>query len=65
MAKAKANFKCSECQGLGYIETKRNANESVVLKCSRCNGKGVIKVERPVLHESIVSDDYRLTYHKS
>ena len=31
MAKAKANFKCSECQGLGYIETKRNANESVVM----------------------------------
>jgi|TARA_X000001316_G_C921863_1_gene36483 DnaJ-class molecular chaperone len=65
MAKAKANFKCSECQGLGYIETKRNANESVVLKCSRCNGKGVIKVERPILHESIVGDDYSLTYHES
>ena len=52
-------------QGLGYIETKRNANESVVLKCSRCNGKGVIKVERPILHESIVGDDYSLTYHES
>ena len=62
---AKAKFKCSECQGLGYIETRRNKNESVVLKCSRCNGKGVIKVERPILHESIVGDDYSLTYHES
>ena len=61
---AKAKFKCGECQGAGYIETKRSRNESVVLKCSRCNGKGFIKVEKPILHESIIGYDYRLTYIK-
>lgn len=34
------------------------------MKCSRCNGKGFVKVEKPILHESIVGDDYRLTYIK-
>ena len=43
---------------------RRSKNESVVLKCSRCNGKGVIKVDKPILHESIVGDDYRLVYFK-
>jgi DnaJ-class molecular chaperone len=61
---AKAALKCAECQGAGYIEYKRSRNESVVLKCSRCNGKGVIKVDKPILHESIVGDDYRLVYFK-
>lgn len=61
---AKAKFKCGECQGAGYIETRRSRNESVVMKCSRCNGKGFVKVDKPILHESIVGDDYRLTYIK-
>tara|TARA_Y100001951_G_C11172023_1_gene200841 strand:- start:475 stop:666 length:192 start_codon:yes stop_codon:yes gene_type:complete len=61
---AKATLKCGECQGAGYIEMKRSKNESVVLKCSRCNGKGVIKVDKPILHESIVGDDYGLVYFK-
>jgi len=58
---AKATLKC---EGAGYVEMKRSKNESVVLKCSRCNGKGVIKVDKPILHESIVGDDYRLVYFK-
>ena len=61
---AKATLKCGECQGAGYVEMKRSKNESVVLKCSRCNSKGVIKVDKPILHESIVGDDYRLVYFK-
>ena len=61
---AKAKFKCGECQGAGYIETRRSRNESVVMKCSRCNGKGFVKVDKPILHASIVGDDYRLTYIK-
>ena len=61
---AKAKFKCGECQGAGYIETKRSRNESVIMKCDRCQGKGFIKVKKPVLHETIVGDDYRLVYFK-
>ena len=34
-------------------------------KCDRCQGKGFVKVlskKKPVLHETIVGDDYRLDY---
>lgn len=64
MVMGKTKLKCPECSGVGYIENRRNSNESVVLKCSRCNGKGIIKSDKPILHETILGDDYRLAFYE-